>query len=185
MYHLIFDTETTGLPKDFNAPASDTDNWPRLVQLSWIISDGVNSKEFDFIIKPEGFEIPEEASKIHGITTERAMREGIDLKLVLTLFWASVLGSETLVAHNLEFDYKIIGAEVYRSSKNGEDYELHFLKAQKFDTMKEAVTFRHFTKWPHLWELYQCLFGEPFEGAHNSLNDVRATARCYFEMIKK
>ena len=37
--YLIFDTETTGLPKKWNAPISDSENWPRCVQLAWQLHD--------------------------------------------------------------------------------------------------------------------------------------------------
>ena len=35
---LFFDTETTRLPLDYSAPSTDINNWPRLIQLSWIIT---------------------------------------------------------------------------------------------------------------------------------------------------
>lgn len=57
---LIFDTETTGLPRNWNAPLTDFDNWPRVVQLAWQIhdADGVLIEVANHIIKPEGFTIP-------------------------------------------------------------------------------------------------------------------------------
>jgi DNA polymerase-3 subunit alpha len=73
---LIFDTETTGLPKNYKAPVSDSDNWPRMVQLAWQLHD-VDGKLItakNFIVKPNGFDIPIGVSNIHGITTERALR---------------------------------------------------------------------------------------------------------------
>lgn len=53
-YYLFFDTETTGLPRDYNAPSSDTDNWPRMVQLSWIMADGKGAEVAtgNYIIRP-------------------------------------------------------------------------------------------------------------------------------------
>ena len=33
--YLFFDTETTGLPKNWKAPVTDVNNWPRMVQLAW------------------------------------------------------------------------------------------------------------------------------------------------------
>ena len=68
---LTFDTETTGLPKNFNAPVSESENWPRLVQLAWQLNDNngrlisVNSH----IIKPDSYSIPYNSEKIHGIST--------------------------------------------------------------------------------------------------------------------
>ena len=115
--YLFFDTETTGLPKNWRAPVSDVDNWPRLVQLAWQIYDkeGNNLSKHDFIIKPEGFTIPSEASSVHGISTERAMSEGHDLKEILQQFAKSIEPAETLVAHNMSFDEKIAGAEFLRT----------------------------------------------------------------------
>ena len=83
--YLIFDTETTGLPKDYNAPLTDLDNWPRLVQLAWQLhaNDGSLIEAQNFIIKPEGYNIPYNAEKVHGISTERANKEGHDLNKVL------------------------------------------------------------------------------------------------------
>lgn len=54
---LFFDTETTGLPQRWNAPITDLDNWPRMVQLAWIMCDekGNIIEERSDIVKPEGF----------------------------------------------------------------------------------------------------------------------------------
>ena len=86
--YLFFDTETTGLPLNWNAPASNTSNWPRMVQLACLLYDldGGLIEQRNFIIKPEGYAIPRDAAKIHGITTERANLEGVDLGTSLTDF---------------------------------------------------------------------------------------------------
>ena len=57
---LIFDTETTGLPKRWDAPISDTNNWPRIVQLAWQLQDdtGVLISNKSYLIKPKYFYIP-------------------------------------------------------------------------------------------------------------------------------
>jgi DNA polymerase III alpha subunit (gram-positive type) len=54
--YLVFDTETTGLPLNYNAPLSDSDNWPRMVQIAWQLHDeeGKLIENQDYIIKPEG-----------------------------------------------------------------------------------------------------------------------------------
>ena len=77
---LTFDTETTGLPKNFKADVSDSDNWPRLVQLAWQLNDetGKLISNNTLIVKPEGFTIPYNSEKVHGISTEKALKEGID-----------------------------------------------------------------------------------------------------------
>jgi len=182
MIHLIFDTETTGLPKDWSAPTSDIDNWPRLVQLSTVLTNGHDKVEYDFIIRPDGFEIPKEASDIHGVTTERAKKEGLGLGFVLGLFKVFVKSSDVIVAHNLDFDRKIVGAELHRLG-SGVEFEALLATKKVYCTMKKSISGND--KWPKLIELYQRLFNEDFGDAHNALGDARACERCYFELIKE
>ena len=77
--YLIFDTETTGLPQNWQAPLTDFNNWPRCVQLAWQVHDikGKMIEVKNYIIKPEGYDIPFNAEKIHGISTERATKQGM------------------------------------------------------------------------------------------------------------
>ena len=86
--YLIFDTETTGLPQNWKAPLTNFDNWPSLVQLAWQVHDieGKLMEAKNYIVKPEGFDIPYNASKIHGISTQRAEKEGMPLVEVLEIF---------------------------------------------------------------------------------------------------
>ena len=115
--YLFFDTETTGLPRNFKAPLEDLENWPRIVQISWLIFDESEKivDEKDYIIKPQNFIIPDRVSRIHGITTEIALSEGRELKPILNEFVSDVKNSSYIIAHNMEFDEKIIGAEFYTS----------------------------------------------------------------------
>src|SRR3989339_1258825 len=115
--YLFFDTETTGLPKNWKAPVTDLDNWPRMIQLAYFLTDSAGDKILckDFIIKPVGFTIPDEAARIHGISTTRAEKEGKDLQFVLQDFQAVVSQAECIVAHNISFDEKIVGAEFLRN----------------------------------------------------------------------
>ena len=86
--YLFFDTETTGLPRNYKAPVSDLNNWPRMIQIAWILCDqnGSQIESDDFIIKPENFKIPDAASKVHGISNEKAINEGEELEIVLVKF---------------------------------------------------------------------------------------------------
>ena len=72
--YLIFDTETSGLPRNWSAPASDVDNWPRLVQIGWFCCDasGQVLRSQQYLIKPQGFKISPQAAQLHGITTQLA-----------------------------------------------------------------------------------------------------------------
>src|SRR5690625_1253548 len=100
--YLIFDTETTGLPDNYSAPRSDTDNWPRCVQLAWQVHDlkGNLLSSGDFIIRPDGFTIPFNSEKIHGISTERALEEGVPLSEVMDVFGRDVEKSTFVIGHN-------------------------------------------------------------------------------------
>jgi len=179
---LVFDTETTGLPKSWGAPASDTDNWPRLVQLAWqqYDEDGILIQEQETLVIPEGFLIPEESTKVHGITTEQAVEEGNYLKEVLYRFNQVAFMSDVLVAHNMAFDEKIMGAEFIRK-KIEDPIELRL----KVCTMLSSVKFYGKGKWPKLSELHIKLFDKDFEDAHDAMVDTSACARCFFELMKR
>lgn len=182
--YLFFDTETTGIPRNYKAPASDLRNWPRLVQLAWLLADDQANEvaSAEYIIKPEGFTIPHDAARIHGISTEMAMQNGVDLTTVLAAVTPNIAKASILIAHNIQFDEKILGAEFLRAG-HANYVEMKNRKC----TMQGATDYcrlpgRYGYKWPSLTELHMKLFGESFEGAHNALADVRACARCYFEL---
>ena len=188
MIYLIFDTETTGLPKNWKAQTSDVDNWPRLVQISWVITDGKERQEFNYIIKPDGFEIPAEVSAIHGITQERAVAEGRDREFILNLFRSFVNLADIVVAHNLSFDKAIVGAEYYRMFGDNR-FEQRLATKDTFCTMLQSIdlvaikgTHGGGNKWPKLMELYRHFFNRDFEGAHDALNDTRACEECFFKL---
>jgi DNA polymerase-3 subunit epsilon len=182
--YLFFDTETTGIPKNRKAPVSDSRNWPRLVQLAWLMTDerGAEFKSAEYIIKPQGFSIPKEASRIHGITDDLANQRGVDLEAVLAEIIADLAQALVLIAHNMEFDEKIVGAEFFRLGHRN-----HLAEKNKRCTMKAATDLCQIPgpygyKWPRLDELHKKLFRDDFDNRHNALADVRACARCYFEL---
>lgn len=182
--YLFFDTETTGLPLNYKAPASDLNNWPRLVQLAYALhrEDGSEILRVNQIIKPEGFTIPPEVSKVHGITTEKAIKEGVNLHSALTQFEDALKQADYLVAHNIAFDEKIMGAELLRNGM-----EDPFLNAKKICTMKSSTDYCQIKgpygyKWPNLQQLHTILFGLGFGNAHNASADVEATVKCFFEL---
>ncbi|MBU1855216.1 MAG: 3'-5' exonuclease [Nanoarchaeota archaeon] len=186
MKYLFFDTETTGLPQFYELPVSMLENWPRMVQIAWIIFDeqGIELNKESHIIKPEGYTIPEEVAKIHRITTERAIREGKDLKEILEQFSNAVKSSDLVIAHNMRFDEKIVGAEFIRKNVSNSLEE-----KEKFCTMLSSTNFcqipsEYGNKWPKLTELHLKLFNEEFADEHDARADVTACARCFFEMKK-
>ncbi|MDG4951215.1 DNA polymerase III subunit alpha [Weeksellaceae bacterium KMM 9724] len=189
MRYLIFDTETTGLPKNFNAPLSDSENWPRMVQLAWQIHDeqGRLIENHNHIIKPEGYTIPFNAAKIHGISTEKAIAEGEDLVEIINKFESHLTPDTIIIGHNIEFDINIAGAEMFRKDLPTEN----LTSLPIIDTKDEGTNYCQIPggrgggyKWPTLSELHNKLFGTPFDEAHNAAADVNATARCFFELVR-
>ncbi len=183
-FYLFLDTETTGVPKNWKAPVNRLDNWPRLVQIAWILNDSegrlISSKES--IIKPNNFKIPLEASNVHGITTEYAIETGTNLKDILIEFESVCLEANYLIAHNINFDSKLIGSEFLRILNRNPVENLKLIC-----TMESSINFckiegHYGYKWPKLSELHLKLFGENFEDAHNALTDIKATARCFWQL---
>lgn len=185
-YYLFFDTETTGVPRNYNAPASDISNWPRLVQLGWILTDtkGNTISERCEIVKPDGFSIPIDAVRVHGITTEKALREGEPLREVINTFLADAKLAKCIVGHNISFDQHIVGAELCRLGITDT-----ISRAKSICTMQAGTNFCKIPdiygyKWPKLQELYKKLFGITFDKAHNAMADIEATKKCFFELLK-
>ena len=186
---LFFDTETTGLPSDFNLPRYVVENWPRLVQLSWIVTDemGNHVKEADHIVKPVGFLIPTEASDVHGITTETALQKGNDLAEVLAEFLNDFKDADLIVGHNIGCGKNVVGAEIIRMG-------IQDIMDSKpaICTLKSSIDYcaipnkkRDGYKYPNLQELHLKLFNKPFEDAHNSASDIAATERCFWKLSKQ
>jgi DNA polymerase-3 subunit alpha len=186
---LVFDTETTGLPRNYNAPITDTSNWPRVVQLAWQLHDefGQLIEHKDFLIRPKGYNIPIEAEGIHGISTELASIGGDELEDVLALFKKALQKAKFIVGHNLKFDVNVLGCEF---SRIGEQTPLiHPI----LDTCTEKTAelcrlpggpYGKF-KLPTLFQLHDFLFNETFSEAHNATADVEATTRCFLELTRQ
>ena len=188
-YYIFFDTETTGLPKNYNAACSDTENWPRLVQLAWILTDeeGHELSSGNEIVKPDGFIIPYAAFRVHGISTERAKQEGKSLRDVIGAFLRDANKAKCLVGHNVSFDQKIIGAELYRLGIADTVSEKKSLCTMKVGTdfCKIPGYYGYKYKPPKLQELHEKLFGVKFEDAHDAMVDIKATAKCFWELSKR
>ncbi|WP_157207102.1 DNA polymerase III subunit alpha [Mariniflexile maritimum] len=187
--YLIFDTETTGLPKRWDAPITDTDNWPRCIQMAWQLHDALGNciEHQDYLVQPDGFNIPYDAEKIHGISTELAQEQGVPLTTVLEKFNEALSKTKFIVGQNLKFDLNIMGAEFVRAAIANPLQELPVL-----DTCTEQTAslcqipggrYGKF-KLPTLTELHDYLFNVPFDEAHNATADVEATTRCFLELIR-
>ncbi|MDO9260630.1 MAG: PHP domain-containing protein, partial [Flavobacteriaceae bacterium] len=188
--YLIFDTETTGLPQHWNAPITDTQNWPRCIQIAWQLHD-ISGKLIDhanFIIKPDGFTIPLNSENIHGISTDLALNEGIPLDEALTKFNEIIAKTAFIVGHNVGFDLNVMGCEFYRQQITTPLNQLPILDTctERTASLCELPGGRGGRfKLPTLSELYNFMFKESFVEAHNASADVEATSRCFLELIRQ
>jgi DNA polymerase-3 subunit alpha len=193
---IVFDTETTGLPTKSQNWETDYNDYPYLVQLSWKVLGSEEVK--DYIIKPEGYEIPEAAVAVHGITTEIALEKGHFVENVIREFIDDCSQAEKIIGHNVYFDTSIIKANIKRLAEKSPAFPEGYVeksilaldKGKRIDTMMKTISFCSIPfpngkgkKYPTLKELYAKLFdGEEFN-AHNSKDDVNACERCYNELI--
>ncbi len=187
--YLFFDTETNGLPKDYNASVANVDNWPRIIQLAWQRYDENRQlvEQYCELIKPDGWNMPTEkfwAEK--GYTHENSVAKGVPIRDAIEKFVATRHDEPFSIAHNISFDSKIIRAEMFRLNINDE------FSAKKICTMMSSTSYCKLLteksnrfKWPKLEELYFKLFEDKFEGAHDALVDVKATATCFFELVDR
>jgi len=191
---LFYDTEATGLPL-YREP-SDDPRQPHLVQLAASLVDMDKRQviqSIDLIVKPKGWVIPDEVTKIHGITTEYAMEVGFDEALVVGLFmdlWNGV----RRIAHNEPFDARILRIAIKRCGftfhaetwKHGES-ECTCAMATPVvkcpPTAKMKAKNMNFYKKANLTEAYRHFFNEDFEDAHTAIADVKACMSVYFAIL--
>lgn len=184
---LIFDTETNGKAKNFKAPMTDLGNWPRVTQLAWMLWDTETDevRSSSVMVKPDGWTVPVVKFFIdNNMSTERCQDEGIDCSDALDQFITDYNECDVLVAHNIAFDYPVLGADMLRYKKKGSQV------ARQFCTMKSTTDIccipgPYGNKWPSLTELHVYLFGKEFKGAHDALDDVVACQACLKELIKR
>lgn len=191
--YLFFDTETTGLPKNLESPLSDHNNWPRMVQIAWLLyNDNRELVESEsYIIFPEDFAISAQAAAIHGITNTKAKFEGTPIKEVLDKFLETFKKATHLIGHNLEFDYKIVGSELIRLGTGEYTWYKELNKRERICTMQDSRVINYCAlqshrddyKWPKLSELYFKIFNNVFIEEHNAKKDIWATAQCFFKLV--
>ncbi len=171
--NLFFDTETTG-KANMQLPATHPTQ-PRLVQLACILAEGEDELAvLSCIVKPFGFEIPKQASDVHGITMEMARRDGVDVSVALAMFKEFAAKATQYVAHNIAFDLLVMSRELL-----GKWHPLPTFCTMEAMTPICELPGPYGFKWPRLAEAYQHAFNEPLVGAHDALADVRACKRLY------
>lgn len=179
---LIFDTETTGLPPR-QADVTDTDAWThcRLVEIAWRLytPDGDLVENCSVIVRPDGFDIPETCARIHGITTEYAQAHGAPLADALAALRAVSSAAHTLVAHNINFDIRVVASEIARLGQA--DFLEEWLAKRRECTMLMGTLPNG--RWPKLIDLYRRLFNQDPDGLlHRADVDTAACARIYFHL---
>ena len=206
---LVFDTETTGLPSSKILNPDKLNLWPHIVQFSYVIYDTILNdivKSSDKIVKmKDGITIPEDSTKIHGITNESSQKNGINIDVILNNFFNDFRTVDLLVGHNISFDINMIKLEllrlIYKTTPEVYDFEikdykynLHFLTNYKSIccTLQESIDLcnikatdkfgKEYTKFPKLLELHQKLFGSTPNNLHNSFNDILVTLRCFMKL---
>ena len=190
MIVLVFDTETTGLPKDYKGSLYDSSNWPYIVQLSYIVFDckrnTIVHKVNNLIKLPKEIIIPDSAIAIHHITNEMCQTSGIDIEVALNNFSKHAALATRLVAHNLSFDKRIIIVECIRNnivSFFATSPKVYCTMKKTIDKCKIERKFKDGTiyyKFPALSELHEFLFQTIPKGAHDAFNDVLICLRCYY-----
>jgi len=189
--YLFFDTETTGLPRTRSAPPVAACHWPRIVQIAWAAygEPGSCLATEAHLVYPADFAIPAAATRIHGISTTRAMSDGKPLGWVMERFLRAVgEHGRVLVGHNVAFDRNVVAAEMHRLGYAGDIVEKGFYATTHLCLMTTTAAFCRLPgrfgmpKYPTLVELHKKLFGEKLKGCHRAPADVEASARCFFRL---
>lgn len=182
--YLFFDCETNGKITDYKASFKEVDKFPRITQFAWELynSDGNLFKSFQSFVKPDGWEIPkEEFFMKNNMSTERCFELGKPIRPILKQFTNEVDSCKYLLAHNMNFDLPVTASEMYRLGFQSKNKPIKICTMQSTtDICKIPGQYGH--KWPTLQELHNFLFGCDFDGAHDALGDVKATAKCFFEL---
>lgn len=182
---FVFDTETTWF---INKKETGLEFQPKIVQFAWILWE-INNWEFiekdrvNILINPNS-PIPFWASQIHHIY-DIDVKDKPYIENVIDEIIKYINASDIIVWHNIEYDEDIIKIELKRL---GQEYK--YQPKQIVCTMKTTIDFCSIQwnwarfKYPKLWELHKKIFWEYFIWAHDAMNDVEATLRCFIELYK-
>lgn len=193
---LFYDFETTGLP-NFRAPSSEPSQ-PHIVQAAAILVDGEDIvSSFDLISKPVDWEIPDEAAKIHGITTKIAAARGVSERDVVTILHDLWKRSSLRIAHNESFDARIMRIALFRffdkltadAWKSGEAFctcntATPIVQMPATQKMIDAGMGSRYKK-ASLSESYLAATGKELVDAHSTMPDVLACREVYEWVISQ
>ena len=188
---LVFDTETSGLPKERNPSIYDTDKWPHVMQVSYIIYNtetGEIDEKYDAYIKLNTWVIVDPVSEgIHGITREIMDTKGVPIQEALVRVRDALGKVDICVGHNVSFDKRFLIVEGIRNSIRMNFPADYCTMKNGKEVCKIDFTFSNGEKgfkFPKLMELYEHLFpGIPApQNLHNSFADTIITLKCYCKM---
>lgn len=172
---VLFDTETTGLPKTRLPATRGPNNWPHMVSIAWIVmEDEIMIKERYAVIKPK-WTIPADSIAIHGVTQEIANEKGEEIDKVIKEFLDE--SPDLMIAHNMNFDFNVlINAILWDVGINYPKVPKQFCTMESMKGVcKLPSQYRGGYKPPKLSELYEFVFNKkPAAGQlHNSLYDTQ------------
>ena len=184
-YLLFVDTETSGIPRDWNQPYARRDTWPHIAQLAWVVctADGQEVKAENHYIQPSDYDMDSASGSVHGLTLEFLRAHGQPRHAVMQRLQRDLLHYQPLVvAHFMQLDFHMMGVSFHRAGLQNPLAQLPM-----FCTMRATggLMRRPAQGFLRLGELYQRLFREPLLQEHDALVDARATARCYFELRRQ
>ena len=184
---LIFDLETIGFPKYKNAKPFQSYYYDqaRIIEIGYVIINptGEVLKSVNHFVKYDKI-VNIENSFIHGITNDMVMEHGVLIDEVLDELSNDLINVDTIVAHNIEFDYNVLLSEVYRKYKNFKHLLGLLYSKDLHCTMQIGKKYMTSGKYPKLVELHQLLFDKVWVQTHRALDDVNTCAKCYIEMMK-
>lgn len=191
---LILDAETTGLP--IKKAADDDERQPHLLQIGLMLldPDWAEVATVSMMVLPDGWEVPDDLIRVHGISTDRALLCGVPVLTVLSVYTNLRARADEIVAHNAPFDIRMMAIELARSGRAPahpgpalvsctQELSRPILKLPPTPAMVRAGMADHY-KSPSLKEAHMHFFGEPVPGAHDALSDARACARVYRKILE-
>lgn len=189
----VYDLETSGLPA-FNLPADDPSQ-PWIVELAAVLceEDGTIVDEYESIVLPRGYVIPDDVAAIHGITTGKALAEGRPAEEVFERAHAMMRSARMTLSYGARFDEKLRRGHLRRLGLSdcfgewpvGCIQPLATALCKIAPTAKMMASGRKWAKTPKLIEAHEILLGKPFDDAHRAMPDCKAAARVLFECIRR
>lgn len=185
--YCVVDTETTGL-FDYSKPA-DADGQPRMCALAMIFLDDNLAPEHskEFLIRPDGWVVGDEVAKLHGLTTERLLADGVPVVQALGEYIATLDHGDIIVGYSVSFDLKVLRGELRRAKM-----EDRFETTRSIDVMRPLTDICKIPKakgngykLPKLIEAAKSIFGEEMPDAHGALADAMMCARLFREMYPR